>query len=224
VCHLGGEIKNPAKNIPRSMFISITGITLLYLLMNISVASVIPWQQAQNNKHAVSLFFEQLMGPTAAAIGTALILWIAFSSLFSTTLGYSRIPYSAAADGNFLKIFARLHPTKNFPYVSLLALGIIAFGFSLVDKLELTIKAILAMRILTQFICQSAGLILLRRNRKKETEFPYKMPLFPLPVLLGIVCWFFLFLATGKTMITYALIAIISGLIVYFIKAKKYKE
>ncbi|MEO6330346.1 MAG: amino acid permease, partial [Ginsengibacter sp.] len=37
VCHLGGEIKNPGKNIPRSMFISVIGITILYLAMNISV-------------------------------------------------------------------------------------------------------------------------------------------------------------------------------------------
>ncbi len=45
VCHLGGEIKDPGKNIPRSMFISVFGIAILYLAMNMSVGSVIPWQE-----------------------------------------------------------------------------------------------------------------------------------------------------------------------------------
>ena len=112
ICHLGSEIKNPAKNIPRSMFISIAGIAVLYLLMNISVVSVIPWQQARNSDFVISEFMEVLFGHTAATIVTCLILWVAFASVFSATLGYSRIPYAAAADGEFFKIFAKLHPAK----------------------------------------------------------------------------------------------------------------
>jgi len=57
VCHLGGEIRNPGKNIPRSIFISIIGITTLYLLMNISVMRVMPWQAVQAvDKYLVSSF------------------------------------------------------------------------------------------------------------------------------------------------------------------------
>ena len=122
ICHLGSEIKNPSKNIPRSIFISIVGIAVLYLLMNVSVVSVIPWQHAKNSEFVISEFMEVLMGHAAATVVTCLILWVAFASVFSATLGYSRIPYAAAEDGEFFKIFAKLHPTKNFPYVSLLFL------------------------------------------------------------------------------------------------------
>src|SRR5664279_1324310 len=125
VCHLGSEIKNPSKNIPRSMFISIAGIAVLYLMMNVSVVSVIPWQHAKDSKFVVSEFIQVIAGTNAAKIATCLILWVAFASVFSATLGYSRIPYAAAADGEFFKIFGRLHPTKNFPYVSLLFLSLI---------------------------------------------------------------------------------------------------
>jgi len=223
VCHLGSEIINPAKNIPRSMFLSIAGIAFLYLMMNISVASVIPWQQAQHSEFVVSLFIQQIAGPWAAKIATVLILWVAFASVFSATLGYSRIPYAAATDGAFFSIFARLHPTKHFPYMSLLILGGIAFVFSLLFKLTDVISAILAMRILIQFIGQAIGLVILRRT-KPASLFPYKMPLFPLPVIVAILIWLGILVSTGFDKVGYGLIVIGSGIVVYFAKARIKRE
>ncbi len=219
ICHLGGEIKNPAKNIPRSMFLSIAGISILYLMMNISVVSVVPWHIAKDSEFVVSVFIQQLMGNNAAKIATCLILWVAFASVFSATLGYSRIPYAAAVDGSFFSVFGRLHPTKNFPYISLLFLGGIAFIFSLLFRLGDVINAILAMRILIQFIGQGIGLIILRRS-KKTIEFPYKMPFFPVPVYIAMAMWLFVFFSTGSKMIAGGLIVIFLGAVVYFIKAK----
>lgn len=219
VCHLGGEIKAPAKNIPRSMFLSIFGIALLYLALNLSVSSVIPWQEAMQYDYVVSVFAERLMGKTAAIVLTALILWVAFASVFSATLGYSRIPYAAAADGAFFKVFAKLHPTRNFPHISLLALGSIAFVFSLLFKLSEVISAIIAMRILVQFVGQAIGLLLLRKSRPAEF-FPYKMPLYPLPVIIAIALWLFILFSTGTKLIVSGLIMIAAGLIVYFLKER----
>lgn len=220
VCLLGGEIKNPQKNIPRSMIISIAGIAVLYLMMNISVVSVIPWQEAMNDPAVVSTFMEKLMGNTAAKIITILILWVAFSSVFSGTLGYSRIPYAAAQDGQFFKIFGKLHPTKDFPYISLLFLGAIAFVFSLLFKLTDVIKAILAMRIIVQFIGQSVGLLLLHK-RKPRSFFPFRMPIYPIPALLAIALWGYLFLSTGTDLVKIAMLFLLTGVVIYFIKAKK---
>jgi len=223
VCHLGGEITNPSKNIPKSMFISIAGIAFLYMMMNVSVVSVIPWNVAKDSEAVLSVFMQQLMGDTAANILTLLILWVAFASVFSATLGYSRIPYAAAVDGAFFPVFAKLHPTKHFPYVSLLFLGAVAFVFSLLFKLSHVISAILAMRILIQFVSQAWGLILLRKSRKKS-DFPYKMPFFPVPVYLAIAMWLALFVATGPTMMLGGVTVILLGTIVYMIKANMSKE
>jgi amino acid transporter len=223
VCHLGAEITEPSKNIPRSMFLSIAGIAVLYLAMNISVASVVPWQEAKDSRFVISVFMQYLAGDTAAAVVTCLILWVAFASVFSATLGYSRIPYAAAADGAFFKVFATLHPTRQFPHISLLALGAIAFVFSLLFRLSDVISAILAMRILVQFIGQAIGLLLLRKTRSSET-FPYKMPLFPLPVYLGILLWIGILVSTGLKMVLTGLAVIVAGAVVYFIKAKQNEE
>lgn len=217
VCHLGGEIINPQKNIPRSIFISIAGIAVLYISMQIGILGVIPWQEAQNSTFIVSAFFEKLYGHATAQFATGLILFIAITSLFAVMLGYSRVPYAAARDGNFFKVFAKLHPTKNFPYISLLVLGGLAFCFSLLFKLKDVITAIIVMRILVQFISQSVGLIALH-YRSEKLRLPYKMPLFPIPAILGILVWLFVFLSSDWQYIVGALGIIVSGLILYFIK------
>ncbi len=220
VCHLGGEIKNPGKNIPRSIFISIAGIALLYLLMNVSVMRVVDWHHVrEDDKYLVSYFMQLIYGKQAAIIVTVLILCIALASLFAVVLGYSRVPYAAAADGNFFKVFAKLHPTKNFPYVSLIVLCAAGFVFSLFMKLGDVITAILAMRILIQFIGQGIGVVLLRR-RFGTKDLPFKMWLFPIPVILSILIWLFLFYSTGWFALWGILIAVI-GIFVYFMVNKQ---
>ncbi len=229
VCHLGGEIKNPGKNIPKSMFISVFGIAVLYLAMNMSVTSVIPWQEIKagydsgEKSFVVSTFIERLYGTGAANIATVMILWVALASLFAVMLGYSRVPYAAAVDGAFFKVFGKLHRTKNFPYVSLLILASLAFIFSLLFRMKHIIDGILAMRIMVQFIGQAIGVMLLRK-RNGSLHLPYKMPLYPLPVILAIAMWLFIFYATGLTIILSFLIVFGSGLLVYFIMAKWKKQ
>jgi fructoselysine transporter len=218
VCHLGGEIINPEKNIPRSMFISIAVICFLYLMMNISVASVLPLHDIAKSNFVVSEYINVIAGPVAAVIATAIILWVAFASMFSATLGYSRIPYAAAKDGAFFSVFAKLHPTKNFPYISLLSLGAVAFVFSFLFKLSDVITAILAMRILVQFIGQAFGLLLLHK-RKGHTFFKWKMPLYPLPVILAIAIWLYIFKSTEWKMMVIAGCIILTGILVYVIKS-----
>ena len=218
VCHLGGEIQRPTRNIPVSMFISIVGIAGLYLLMNLSVISVVPWQIAQNSNFIVSTFVETLYGPGAAQLATILVLLVAFSSLFAVLLGYSRVPYAAAVDGQFFRIFAKLHPTRQFPYVSLLFLGGLGFVFSLLFRLGDVITGILAMRIVIQFVGQAIGLMLLHR-RRAASEFPFRMPLYPLPVLLAIGIWLFIFFSTGLTFMRLGMTVIGLGGIAFLISS-----
>ncbi|GAA4359034.1 APC family permease [Hymenobacter saemangeumensis] len=232
VCHLGGEIINPQRIIPRSIFLSILGIMALYLLLNWSVGTVIPWQEVQGwqaggagagadkSQFIISVFMERLYGPAAAQAATALVLLVAFASLFAVLLGYSRIPYAAAADGEFLSFFGRLHPTKNFPHVSLLILGGVGFVFSLLFRLGEVITAILAMRILVQFVGQAVGLMLLRR-RRGTASLPFKMPLYPLPVLLAIAVWLLIFYSTGVSFMLSGLTVIALGVVVFLLWSRR---
>jgi fructoselysine transporter len=223
VCHLGGEIHEPQKNIPRAIFISIFGIALLYLAMQYAVIGVIPWQEAAQSKFIVSTLIERIYGTTAASFATVLVLWIAFASLFAVMLGYSRIPYAAAIDGNFFAAFGKLHPTKNFPHISLLALGGTAFVFSLLFKLSDVIRAILAMRIIVQFIGGAIGVMLLRRTFGSK-NIPFKMWLYPIPAIAAIILWSTIFISTGVNFAFSGIIVISAGIVVFLIRAKQKQQ
>src|SRR6202035_4398727 len=167
----------------------IFGSAILYFLMQTSILAVVPWQEAQNSGFVVSLFVERTFGMHWATFATALILILAFGSIFSAMLGYSRVPYAAALDGNFFSVFARVHPTKRFPHIALLALGGTAIVFCVALSLGQVIRAILAMRCLVQFVGQAIGLMVLHRRWKADqipNAWPFRMWLYPLPVALAI--------------------------------------
>src|SRR5579859_2153155 len=222
ICHLGGEIRNPEKNIPRGIFLSILGITVLYLAMQTSLLGVVPWREAQNTPFIASLFVERLYGTGAAHFVTWMVLWIAMASVFSLLLGYSRVPYSAALDGNFFPVFAKVHPTKHFPHVSLLILGALAFLFSIILKLETAIAGILAMRLIVQFIGQAVGVMLLRRRLGSE-KLPFKMWLYPVPAVLTMFGWAWLFWQTGPAR-KWGLLEIALGATAFLIRAREMRQ
>ncbi|HEY7235166.1 MAG TPA: APC family permease, partial [Gemmatimonadaceae bacterium] len=179
VCYIGDEVQGPGRVIPRSILISTAAVAVIYLGINLSIVGVVPWRDFvpasthPESNFIVSVFMQRIYGPRVATIFTLLVLWTAFGSVFALLLGYSRIPFAAAESGYFFRVFGRLHPTKDFPYVSLLVLGglsILAGFFSL----GTVIDALIVTRILVQFIGQVFGLMLLRR-RAPELPRPYRM-------------------------------------------------
>lgn len=217
VCHLGAEIKSPQRNIPRAIFISVTGIAVLYLLMQTMVLGNLPWQTIAKSEFVVSLYFEQIYSHAVAQLATALILCIALASLFSVLLGYSRVPYAAAVDGLFFKPFARVHQRHRIPHISLLVLGGLGFIFSLLFKMKEVITAIITMRILVQFISQAVGVMAWHYRDKNTASRPWRMPLFPVPVILSILIWLFIFLTAEWWYIAGACGIIALGVLLYFL-------
>ncbi len=213
VCHLGAEIREPQRNIPRAIFISITGIAVLYLLMQTMVLGNLPVAAIAKSDFVVSLYFEKIYGPGVAKLATALVLCIALASLFSVLLGYSRVPYAAAKDGLFIPVFAKVHPRHRIPHVSLLTLGGLGFIFALLFKMKHVITAIITMRILIQFLSQAVGVTLWRR--RKDEQRVWTMPLFPLPVIFSILIWLFIFFSAEWYYIAGALGIIATGAILF---------
>ena len=223
VCHLGGEIEHPERNIPRSMIISVLAIAGLYLLLQLVVLGNLDSHTASQSEFVFSTLMQQWFGQSVARWFTILILWVALSSLFAVMLGYSRVLYAAAADNNFIKAFASIDEEKKIPKLSLLWLAVVGGGFSLLFKLKHVISAIVVVRILTQFISQSVGLIWLNKKGTRKS-FPYKMPLFPLPVILSLSIWLFVFFSSDIKYIGGAFGMIAVGLVIFLVKERKKKE
>lgn len=230
VCFLGDEVKEPGKNIPRAMLLSIAIVACLYLVMNISILGVVPWREvaeagrANSKLYVVSVFMERAYGPWAARLVTGMVMWTAFASVFSLMLGYSRVPYAAALDGNYFRAFARVHPKHRFPYVSLLALGGVAALFCFL-RLADVIAALVVIRILLQFLVQAVGVIVLRVKRP-DLPRPFRMWLYPVPALMASAGFLFILFGRrnfGKEL-RLAVFILILGLIVYLVRSWREQE
>jgi amino acid transporter len=215
VAYIGDEVRDPGRVIPRSILISVVAVGVIYIGINLSILGVVPWREFvpaaahPESDFIVSSFMERVYGSRVATLFTALVLWTAFGSVFALLLGYSRIPYAAAIDGTFFKAFARLHPTKRFPHVSLLLIGLIAMAASALS-LGMVIDALITTRILVQFIGQIAALTLLRRQAP-EMPRPFRVWLYPLPNLVALFGWIFLFASSGWQVITFGLGTLLVG-------------
>jgi amino acid transporter len=209
VCYIGDEVKDPGRVIPRSIVIATVAVAALYLAINLSIIGVVPWRDVvpaatrPNAQFVVSVFMEKIYGQRVARVFTLLILWTAFGSVFALLLGYSRIPYAAARDGYFLEPFGRLHPTGGFPHVSLLVLGTISIVCSFF-ALDVVIDALIATRIVVQFMGQIGGVVLLRR-RAPEMPRPFRIWLYPAPVVVAGVGWLFVFSTIGAPVLVFGL-------------------
>jgi amino acid transporter len=193
--------------------------------MNVSILAVVPWQEvsAAGERHSalyvVSIFMERIYGTWAAKIVSALVIWTAFASVFSLLLGYSRVPYAAAVDGNYFRAFAKVHPKYHFPYVSLLALGAVAALFSFLRLADL-IAALVVIRIMLQFLVQAVGMIVLR-IRRPEMDRPFRMWLYPVPALLTIAGYLFILFgrANFAKEIRYAVVILVVGIGIFLVRA-----
>ncbi len=225
VSFLGEEVKSPEKTIPRALLLSILITACLYVVMNICILAVIPWQEIVRSAHGnsglyvVSLFMQKIYGPWAANLVTALVMWTAFASVFSLLLGYSRVPYAAALDGNYFHIFSKLHPIYRFPHVSLLALSGVAMLFCFLPLADV-ISALVVIRITLQFLMQAIGVIVLR-IRQPNLPRPFRMWLYPLPALAAIIG--FVFILSSRTgsliQLRYALLILVTGGAIFLIRA-----
>ena len=198
--------------------------------MNVSILGVIPWQELNETadsdarRYIISVFMQRLYGDWAGNLATILIMWTAFASVFSLLLGYSRVPYAAAVDGDYFRSFSSIHPRHRFPNVSLVVLGTLAVLFCLL-RLQDVIAALVVIRLMIQFLAQTVGVILFRVQRP-DVPRPFKMWLYPLPAVLALLGYLYVLVmrrAFTKEL-QYGVVILILGGIVFFLRNWKRKD
>jgi amino acid transporter len=227
ICFLGAEVRHPERTIPRAILLSVLFVASFYVAMN--MAALPSMRDAASHVSAGETVRLQLVadiaksafGSLAGRLMAALIIWTAFASVFSLLLGYSRVPYAAARDGNYFRFLAALHPRHNIPHRSLVALGVVAAGFCFFSLTQV-ITMLVITRILLQFFLQHVGVILLRIQRP-ELVRPFRMPLYPLPPLVAIAGFVFMLVNRSHALggLAVAATIAISGTLIYFIRARR---
>jgi amino acid transporter len=221
ICFLGGEVRDPQRSIPRAVLGSIAIVGTLYLLMNISVLGVIPWRELSSatavdtRTYVMEVLMQRIYGHPAGVAIVVLIALAAAASVLALLLGYSRIPYAAAKDGNFPAMFGRIHPRYHIPHISLLTLAGMTL-FCCLFRLQEVISTLVVIRILFQFLIQGVGVLLPAHRRARRTG-TFRMILYPLPVLLALGGFLFILFSRAnflKEMRTSGII-LIAGAAVY---------
>jgi amino acid transporter len=219
--NVGGEVRRPERVIPRSILLSILLVASLYIVMQIGILGAIPWQSVVPladgslpalGQHIASSVVERAFGIGAAGGVTVLILVTAFASTYGNLLGYSRVPFAAASDGLFLAPFARVHSKERFPHVSLLAMGLLALPACLFP-LDQIINALTTGIVLVQSIAQIAALAMLR---SRGTRAPYRMWFYPIPAIIALSGWIFVFTSAGLPAIIFGIGSLLAGACVFF--------
>ena len=213
VCYLGAEVREPGRTIPRAVLYSILGVAAIDISISFSFIGVVPWREAMESQFLGALFVARAYGPTAAKLLAGMIVVTAFGSIFALLLGYSRVPYAAARDGVFFRQLAVLHPTKEFPHRSLLLIGAGAVAASFF-QLDQVIKALMAARILIQFIGHTIALFLIRA-RRPDIARPFSMWAYPLPAIVSLVGYIYVFLSLGPSFILFGIGTLLLGVAAY---------
>ena len=222
VCYLGGEVRDPGRTIPRAVLYSILGVAAIDIAISFSFIGVVPWREAMESQFLGALFIERVYGPVAAKALAAMIVVTAFGSIFALLLGYSRVPYAAARDGVFFRQLASLHPTKEFPHRSLLLIGAGATAASFFS-LDQVIKALMAARILIQFIGHTVALFLIRA-RRPDIRRPFSMWAYPLPAVVSLVGYVYVFVSLGPSFVLFGIGTLLLGAVVYLAIAWRQRE
>lgn len=230
ICFLGSEVRRPERTIPRAILISVVLVSAMYLAMNMASLPAVhdfaghAAQSAANTAARLQLVADiahSAFGQWAGALMAALVVWTAFASVFSLLLGYSRVPYAAARDGNYFRFLAAVHPKHHIPHRSLVALGVTASAFCFFS-LSQVITMLVITRILLQFFLQQIGVMWLR-VKQPELARPFRIPLYPLPPLAAIAGFLFVMVnrVHALTGLSVAAGIGISGTLIYMVRARK---
>jgi amino acid transporter len=222
VCYLGDEVSDPSRTIPRSMLLAIAAVATIYLAMNVGILGAISWQDVMKSEYIGSDLMLKFYNQNWANLLSLLVMWSAVAGCFAALLGASRIPYAAAKAGHFFKVFASTHPTGDFPHLSLLLMGGVAILACLAD-LQTVIEALLTTRIVIQFMGQILTVIYLRTQPDMKARMPFRMPMFPLPAIVALIGWIWVFGASSRAALTVGSATIVVGMIAFLLWDKRVK-
>jgi len=238
---IGKEVKDPERTIPLAGVATCIIVCIVYFLTYLSVMAFLPWDpadggyvglvQGEGNAAAyiMSTFCEKMIGRNFAIFFTFVVIYCIYGSCFSLMLGFAQIPYAAAKAGMFMEMFAHEHVTKGFADYSLLFMGFFSCIFCFLD-LGVVIEGMMTTNIVAMFLANSLSLVY-HRWQNPDFDRPYEMPLYPLPVIIQVSMFSFIFLTSdnwiisgGNPLLELGMGFLLLGSILFLLRSKKYNE
>jgi amino acid transporter/nucleotide-binding universal stress UspA family protein len=197
IAQSGEEVKNPKRNIPRAIFISLIVVVIIYVLVFIVALGVIDisqecggsaWAclgQAENPELAMIRASGSLLGSAGVLLMVAGGLLATTSALNATVYSSSRVSFAMGRDGVIPRAFGTVHRKRRTPSSAVIASGVIIIGMAMLPQIN-QIAAAAGIMFLLLFLMANASVISLRRSRP-DLDRGFRMPLVPFLPVLGIV-------------------------------------
>ena len=224
VTNMAGELKNPGKTLPKVITIGIVIPIVVYVIFNIVMFKVLPYDEMVASATPGALAAEKLMGSSGAAFITAGIMISVFGALNGYLMTAARVPQAMGEKGQlpFSKVLGKLHPKFQTPSNSLIFQSVLAVLYILSGSFN-TLTDMLIFVLWIFFTMGVVGVFVMRKKRP-ELQGPYKVPLYPVVPLIGICGSAYILISTIISDPVYSLIGIgltLIGLPVYFYMKKK---
>jgi L-asparagine transporter-like permease/nucleotide-binding universal stress UspA family protein len=231
IAQCGEEVKDPKRNIPRSIFLSLLIVVPIYILVAfVALGAVVPegdvasWQYlGQKGELAMIEAAEHFMlGKVGRIIFLIGGLFSTMSALNATVYSSSRVSFAMGRDHNLPGLFAKVHQKKRTPHLAVLFSGALIVLMAAALPIEDIASATDAMFLLL-FIFVNLAVINLRKNRP-DLDRGFKVPLYPyLPVLatflnLGLAVFLFFYRPLG---IWVCIGYLILGIAIYYLYSKR---
>lgn len=222
VCTVAEEIKEPQKNIPRAITITLAGLTVVYLLFNLGQMKVLTPEQIASADNPTFNAMETIFGTGVATILTISIILSILGSANSAILAYPREYYAMARDKRWLPIFGKVDPKSHTPKNS----QIITMIYACIICFIADFQSLIDIAILATWVYYSLGVAscIVLRKKYPNIERPYKVWCYPvLPIIVvifGIIMLIANFLTDPHTIL--GLLIPISGIPAYFVFNKYY--
>nr|WP_242950363.1 amino acid permease [Clostridium botulinum] len=226
VGNMAGELKNPKKDLPRSIIIGLGTTIVVYVLINLALINIMPMDAIITSEKPASDAAVVLLGSTGAKIISAGILISIFGALNGYLMTGVRIPLAMSQDRSipFSKYFSKVHEKSGTPVNAFIFETVLACLYVLSGSFNVLTD--LVMFVLWLFFTMAVAGIFVLRTKFKHLDRPYKVPLYPLVPLIGIIGSGYIIISTLITNTFYALCGIgitLLGLPVYSYIKKKNK-
>jgi len=187
---VAGEVRDPERNVPRSIFFGLAIVLSIYLLVNLAYMYALPFDELRGSSAVAVDAMVRVAGPMGGGIVAAAVMIATFGTLNAQLLGYPRISFALGQDGGRLGWLARVHPRYKTPWVAIL----VQVVWASVLALSGTFAQLITFLAFPNFLFLSlavAGLIILRRT-EPELPRPYRVWAYPVTPLLflAVFAWY----------------------------------
>lgn len=196
VANIAEETKDPERNVPRALILSIVITTALYILVAFSVVSLANWSDLGASSAPLAHAASKALGEGSQWVMSLIALFATTNTVLILLVVGARMLYGMANEGSLPRTLARVHVKRRTPWIAVICMMIFSILFVLLGDIEL-IASITSSGAFITFALVNTSLIHLR-YKEPELRRPFKVPInigkLPILPLLGLIsCLFMLF-------------------------------